>query len=141
MLYSMGVVINLFFYACAYESGDKPFFHGYDNPNVMVMIFLNSTVGITISMVYKYGDAVLKSLAQPVVSCVLLFFSKLLFDTPLDIIRVSGAVTVIVSTILYLKLPSPPPAPEPTVAAGDTEMSLMPSKFSLPSRSSGSEVC
>lgn len=90
------------------KADDKPFFYGYDNINVVVLLFLNSTIGITISFVYKHGDAVLKTLSQPVVSAVLLFISKVLFDAPLDIIKISGAGSVIFSTMLYLKLPSAP---------------------------------
>jgi len=58
-------------------------------------------------MVYKYGDAVLKTLSQPVVSAVLVFLSNILFGVPLDIVKLSGAGTVILSTMLYLKLPPP----------------------------------
>lgn len=121
VLYSFGVVVNLALYFITLSPGDPQFFHGYDNANVFIMLFLNSTVGITISMVYKYGDAVLKSLAQPVVSSLLLFFSKVLFGAPLDIIKLSGAGTVIVSTVLYLKLPSAPPRVAPTAIAGESQ--------------------
>ena len=73
-----------------------------------MLLILNSTIGVTISMVYKYGDAILKTLCQPVVSSILLFLSKMLFDVPVDLIKISGAGSVIISTLLYLKLPSPP---------------------------------
>lgn len=107
ILYSLGCFFNLLFYFVSRKSGDTSFFYGYDNPAVGVLLFLNSTAGITISMVYKYGDAVLKTLAQPVVSAMLLFLSNFLFDMPLDIIKISGAGTVIVSTMLYMQLPAP----------------------------------
>ena len=107
ILYSLGCFFNLLFYFVSRKSGDTSFFYGYDNPAVGVLLFLNSTAGITISMVYKYGDAVLKTLAQPLVSAMLLFLSNCLFDMPLDIIKISGAGTVIVSTMLYMQLPAP----------------------------------
>jgi len=107
ILYSAGCLFNLMLYFANKRPGDESFFYGYDNINVLVLLFLNSTVGITISMVYKYGDAVLKTISQPVVSATLLFLSNILFDTPLDIIKISGAGTVILSTMLYMKLPPP----------------------------------
>eukprot|EP00580_Thalassiosira_gravida_P018401 CAMPEP_0201675720 /NCGR_PEP_ID=MMETSP0494-20130426/40169_1 /ASSEMBLY_ACC=CAM_ASM_000839 /TAXON_ID=420259 /ORGANISM="Thalassiosira gravida, Strain GMp14c1" /LENGTH=428 /DNA_ID=CAMNT_0048158239 /DNA_START=107 /DNA_END=1393 /DNA_ORIENTATION=- len=110
ILYAAGFSINLLSYIVSKRPGDKPFFYGYNNLNVIVLLFLNSTVGITISMVYKYGDAVLKTLSQPVVSSVLVFLSNILFDVPLDIVKLSGAGTVIVSTMVYLKLPPPAPS-------------------------------
>jgi len=121
VLYGFGVVINLSLYFITLSPEDPHFFQGYDNANVFIMLFLNSTVGITISMVYKYGDAVLKSLSQPVVSSLLLFLSKVLFGAPLDIIKLSGAGTVIVSTVLYLKLPSAPPRVAPTATAAESQ--------------------
>ena len=108
ILYSFGLVFNLLFYFLSQHSGDKSFFSGYNNTSVVVLLILNSTVGVTISMVYKYGDAILKTLCQPFVSSILLFLSKLLFDLPVDLIKISGAGSVIISTLLYLKLPSPP---------------------------------
>ena len=110
ILYSGGLVFNLLFYFVSKHPGDKSFFYGYNNTNVIVLLILNSTVGVTISMVYKYGDAILKTLCQPVVSSILLFLSKILFDVPVDLIKISGAGSVIISTLLYLKLP-PPPSP------------------------------
>jgi len=106
ILYSIGTVVNLFMYWASARNGDAGFFDGYDNVNVLVLIFLNSTVGVTISMVYRYGDALLASLRQPMLSSVLVFVSYFLFDTPLDIVKLSGAGAVITSTVLYLKLPA-----------------------------------
>lgn len=108
ILYSCGLVFNLLFYFLSKHPGDKSFFYGYNNTCVVVLIILNSTVGVTISMVYKFGDAILKTLCQPLVSSLILFLSKMLFDIPVDLIKISGAVSVIFSTLLYLKLLPPP---------------------------------
>ena len=108
ILYTGGCFFNLFFYFATMKSDDESFFYGYNNINVLVLLFFNSTIGVTISLVYKYGDAVLKTLSQPVVSSVLLFLSNILFDAPLDIVKISGAGSVIASTMLYLKLPAAP---------------------------------
>ena len=108
ILYTGGCFFNLLFYFCTRKPGADPFFYGFNNINVFILLIFNSSVGVIISMVYKYGDAVLKTLSQPVVSAVLLILSNILFDTPLDIVKMSGAGSVIVSTMLYLQLPSPP---------------------------------
>ena len=107
ILYTFGFFCNMLFYCATRRPDNNSFFSGYRNFNVLVVILLNSTAGITVSMVYKYGDAVLKTLAQPVVSAILLFLSNILFNIQLDIIKVSGAGTVILSTMLYLSLPPP----------------------------------
>lgn len=134
ILYCAGFVINLFLYwaskpmATHDDDGDgnnatKSFFYGYDNINVIVLLILQATVGVTISMVYKYGDAVLKTLSQPMVSSILVILSYFIFNSPLDIVKLSGAGTVIAATMLYLKLPSPAP-----IVAATTTSTTMGSK-------------
>jgi len=130
MLYSFGTIINLLLYLIRRAPGDPHFFHGYNNPNVIVMLIFESSVGVTISMVYKYGDAVLSSISKPLVSALLLFLSKVLFDAPLDMIKLSGAGTVIVSTVLYLKLPSPPAKTTPILPAAESKP-LLPTVIEL----------
>ena len=72
---------------------------------VIMLLLLNSTAGVIISFVYKYGDAVLKTLAQPISSSLLVFISCVFFDLSLDIVKASGAGVVILSTLLYIDLP------------------------------------
>ena len=102
ILYTWGCFFNLLFYIMR-RPADGSFFTGYRNFNLAIVLLLQSTGGITVSFIYKHGDALLKAFAQPVVSAILLFLSKILFGTAIDIIKVSGAGTVIVSTMLYMK--------------------------------------
>ena len=108
LLYSFGVLINTVFYF-VYTSGSDSFFHGFGHPGVILLLTLNSFVGIAITMMYKYGDAVLKTLTTPVSSAILVYISYLLFDVPLNIVKAAGAGVVVVDTLLYLRLPSRPP--------------------------------
>lgn len=72
---------------------------------VIMLLLLNSTAGVIISFVHKYGDAALKTLAQPISSSLLVFISYVFFDLSLDIVKASGAGVVILSTLLYIDLP------------------------------------
>ena len=116
ILYAFGVIINTMFYF-GYQSGhghddehnkkNASFFQGYGHTGVWVLLVLNSFVGISITMIYKYGDAVLKTLTSPMSASVLVFISWLFFDMELNVVKAAGAGVVLVDTLLYLHLPSP----------------------------------
>lgn len=106
VLYGAGSVLNCLFYFCTKTPERSHFFFGYNNIGVIMLLCLNSTAGIIISFVYKYGDAVLKTLAQPMSSSLLVFISYFFFDLPLDIVKASGAGVVILSTFLFIELPA-----------------------------------
>lgn len=96
------------------SSNNQRFFHGYNNPYVIILLILNSFVGIAITAIYKYGDAVLKTLTGPLSSAILVYLSYAFFDMSLDLVKAAGAAVVVVDTLLYLSLPSAPPKQEPT---------------------------
>ena len=82
VLYTFGVATNLAGYAWFQLIGDennnqRSFFNGYDNPGVIFLLVLNSFVGIAITVIYKYGGAVLKTLSSPFSSAVLVYISYL----------------------------------------------------------------
>lgn len=106
VLYASGFVTNFFLYFATKQKQSGNFFFGYKNMGVIMLLFLNSAAGIIISCLYKHGDAVLKTLAQPLSSSLLVFISHLFFDMPMDVVKASGAGVVIISTLLYLDLPS-----------------------------------
>jgi hypothetical protein len=122
ILYSFGAATNFIFYvyshfnhvtdADAETDSDAPnrqgFFYGYGNPGVILLLVLNSFVGIAITVIYKYGDAVLKTLSGPLCSAILVYISYVFFGMELDIVKASGAAVVVIDTLLYLKLPSAP---------------------------------
>jgi drug/metabolite transporter (DMT)-like permease len=125
ILYAYGVIINLILYfimasssaATSVPEDDNEdnnnnyhhslsFWHGFGQVRVLFLLVLNSLVGLAITMIYKYGDAVLKTLTQPCASAILVFFSYALLGQSLDIVQAAGAGVVIVVTFLYLHLPN-----------------------------------
>jgi len=106
ILYGTGFIFNYLLYIFTRTPERSHFFSGYNNIGVIMLLCLNSTVGIIISFVYKYGDALLKTLAQPMSSSLLVFISYIFFGLPLDMVKASGAGVVIISTLLYIDLPS-----------------------------------
>mmetsp|Transcript_13971 Transcript_13971/g.15914 ORF Transcript_13971/g.15914 Transcript_13971/m.15914 type:complete len:181 (+) Transcript_13971:99-641(+) len=102
LLYSQGFVFNLI----AYNLGFTPskvtgFFTGYDDINVMLVLLSQSLMGIAISLVYKYGGAVVKTLATGAQAALLTIADGMFFGVPLGPGRISGAVTVFVASHLY----------------------------------------
>jgi len=108
ILYASGMVFNLVFYLLMRKQDDESFFYGYDHYGVIVLLILESFCGITISMIYKYGDALLKTFAQPISAAILVCISYLFFGMPLDISKASSAGVVVVSSLLYLKVSAEP---------------------------------
>lgn len=133
ILYSFGVIINLIFYLCSKTdpSNNQHFFYGYKNPGVILLLVLNSFVGIVITVIYKYGDAVLKTLTGPLSSAILVYLSYIFFDMSLDIVKAAGAAVVVVDTLLYLSLPS---APKPDPLATSESLSSSPSRHKCASK-------
>ena len=105
VLYGAGSISNFLLYLFTNTPERSNFFSGYNQIGVIMLLLLNSTTGVIISFVYKYGDAVLKTLAQPISSSLLVFISYVFFDLSLDIVKASGAGVVILSTLLYIDLP------------------------------------
>lgn len=108
ILYAFGAGINFLFYHVFQETNHKQsFFYGYGHWGVVLLLFLNSFVGIAITFIYKFGDAVLKSLTAPFISSILVFISYIFFGLNMSIIKLSGAAIVIINTFVYLDLPNP----------------------------------
>mmetsp|Transcript_980 Transcript_980/g.1711 ORF Transcript_980/g.1711 Transcript_980/m.1711 type:complete len:360 (-) Transcript_980:121-1200(-) len=99
VLYAMGFIINLLIYFLSNKG--ESFFKGYGKLSVWALIFLNSSIGLAVNAVYKYGDAVLKTFAQPVCSSWLVFLSWALFGMELDKVKIAGAVIVTLATYMY----------------------------------------
>jgi hypothetical protein len=106
ILYSFGTVFNLIGYLALDRGSGLSFFQGYANPYVLLLLVLNSCAGIAISALYKYGDAVLKTFAQPLCSAVVVYLSSIFFGVPIDAVKAAGSGTIIVASILYLRLPA-----------------------------------
>uniref|UniRef100_A0A7S2X9V3 UDP-galactose transporter n=1 Tax=Lotharella oceanica TaxID=641309 RepID=A0A7S2X9V3_9EUKA len=104
-LYSQGFVVNMLLYLTGLNaSGGTPsgsFFDGYNNAFVIAVLFSQSFMGIIMSAVYKYGDAIIKCLASSVQACILLIFDSMLFGYSLSITSVAGAGVVMSVTYMY----------------------------------------
>ncbi|GMH67548.1 hypothetical protein TL16_g04705, partial [Triparma laevis f. inornata] len=103
VLYMIGFAANLVFYW--FTSSSEGFFHGFGSVSVWVLIFLNATNGLAINAVYKYGDAVLKTFSQPLCSALLVGLSWAFFGMYMDRIKFQGAVTVVITTYMYIQSP------------------------------------
>ncbi|KAJ3105280.1 hypothetical protein HDU97_008303 [Phlyctochytrium planicorne] len=101
-LYFFSFVLNLsyFFYVRSADPTSPAFFEGYDRIAMMVVL-CNCVIGLVITAVYKYADAVIKTMAQTVSTGILIFLSALLFSTPLGFLQVCGVLVIFVTSYLY----------------------------------------
>ena len=114
-LYAVGFALNLAGYV-AQRIADPAypgFFQGYWGVGILVVL-LNSVIGVVVTAVYKYADALVKTLASALTTIVILFTTAALFRTPLTVSIVLGSAVVVLATVMYLSLDTPPP---PRVAA------------------------
>ncbi|KAJ3106026.1 hypothetical protein HDU97_007210 [Phlyctochytrium planicorne] len=111
-LYSSGFILNLFAYfftkKSSSESGEAVrFFDGYDNIAIMV-VFLNCVIGLVITAVYKYADAVIKTIAQTISTGILLVLSAFLFGSHFGVLQFAGVMIIFLSVYLYFVCSSDP---------------------------------
>uniref|UniRef100_A0A7S4MYU8 EamA domain-containing protein n=1 Tax=Odontella aurita TaxID=265563 RepID=A0A7S4MYU8_9STRA len=111
VLYAYGTVLALLGYFFFSSGGGKSFFYGYDHWGVRLLLFFNAFVGVAISFVYRHGDAVLKTFAQPLVASIVVYASSLLTKSSLDVVQAAGAGTVVLASLVYLRLPASKDAP------------------------------
>mmetsp|Transcript_45942 Transcript_45942/g.74951 ORF Transcript_45942/g.74951 Transcript_45942/m.74951 type:complete len:356 (+) Transcript_45942:118-1185(+) len=107
VLYAFGTVLNLMIFF-AIES--KGFFEGYNVLGCLV-VFTNGMMGIAITAIYKYTDAVMKTFASATTTGVLIILSSIFFGLRPTLTSVLATGIVFISTYLYFIVQSPPPAP------------------------------
>lgn len=102
-LYLFGFILNLSHFLLKYLMlGTEPsFFEGYTGSG-LVILFLNSVVGLFITAVYKYGDAVIKSLSSAVSTSILLILSSIMFQVKLRATSFLGCLLILVATFMYM---------------------------------------
>ena len=108
-LYFFGAILNANTYLLASAgiiniNSDAGFFQGYNNVYALLVVFLNSVIGIVITLLYKYGDAIIKCFAQVISSIALVMLSVFLFDYTLTVSSLCGCVSVFVASYIYLIL-------------------------------------
>uniref|UniRef100_A0A8L7SQ65 Uncharacterized protein n=1 Tax=Brugia malayi TaxID=6279 RepID=A0A8L7SQ65_BRUMA len=80
-------------------------FHGFDIP-VWILILMNSTGGLLISIVIKYADNIAKTYAQSASILGASFGSWILFNfTPPSLLYCLGGIAIIISIIIYNSYP------------------------------------
>ena len=102
IMYSGGCVFNVIgHYATALSDATSPgFFHGYNAATVGVVL-VNACTGVAITAVYKFADAVMKSLALSLVTVVVTLLSWALFGLQLNPVNASGCIVVALSVYTY----------------------------------------
>lgn len=120
VLYSGGILLNLFafFFLPNPNSSqeDIGFFTGYDNPLACAVVFANAMIGLAITAVYKYADAVTKCIAGDVTAVVLCVISSIFFELEPSVSLWCGVFVVCFAVHSYTSaapVPQPgPPKPE-----------------------------
>ena len=84
VLYAGGAVMNLAAFFLLpnpnNSQADLGFFDGYDNPYALAVVAANSLIGIAITAVYKYADAITKCIASDCTAVVLCIISSIFFE-------------------------------------------------------------
>jgi hypothetical protein len=81
------------------------FFEGYSALSVCVII-VNACFGVVVTAVYKYSNAIIKTLASAVTTVVLTVISMLFFGLHVTIVSGAGCVSVMLAVMLYTLTPS-----------------------------------
>jgi hypothetical protein len=122
ILYAAGASINLVCHIVVrILKADEPgFFTGYDSFGSIMVIVSNVFIGLAITAVYKYADAVIKCFATAVATGILLYVSPILFGTSLSFLVLPGTVVVFIASWLYMDNP-PPKDPNPAPASSEPQ--------------------
>ena len=109
LIYGFGVFFNLIIFFASPLSDSKGFFDGYDHLAVLI-IFLNSLLGLAISFVYKYADAIVKTFAQPAVSSLAIVLSWMFLGMDVTFSMWVAAFLLIINVCVYMDHTVNPPA-------------------------------
>lgn len=122
LLYAFGFALNGAMYVYVADP-TKRFFSGFDYTSTYLVLLCQSLFGVTISAVYKYSDATMKTFALLCATSILMFFNVLAFGAPFSLVAAMGCLTVFVATHLYVTNPASIDASDmsgPTYAYSDT---------------------
>ncbi|KAF6828901.1 cmp-sialic acid transporter [Colletotrichum plurivorum] len=135
ILYAAGAVMNLMCHiVIKVLKADEPgFFEGYNSFGAIMVIVSNVFIGLAITAVYKYADAVIKCFATAVATGILLYVSPILFGTKLSFLVLPGTVVVFVASWLYMDNPPPkdatPASNEPQKMSFFSKLAAVARKF------------
>ena len=103
ILYSFGFILNLLVFLLfpnIYGHGRKGFFEGY-SWLVVAVVGCNSILGIAITFVYKYADAIIKTFSTACATGLLLFLNVSLFHAHANLTSFLGASVIFVASYIY----------------------------------------
>lgn len=120
LLYAAGFLFNLWAYIILPNSfygapADTGFFTGY-TPSAIMVVVLNSTIGVVITAVYKYADVIIKTFALACSTGSLFIIEYLFFHSELSLNIFVGIIVVYLSSYMYLTTGPPKPAAAPAPA-------------------------
>eukprot|EP00747_Dinoflagellata_sp_TGD_P185906 gnl/TRDRNA2_/TRDRNA2_42693_c0_seq1.p1 gnl/TRDRNA2_/TRDRNA2_42693_c0~~gnl/TRDRNA2_/TRDRNA2_42693_c0_seq1.p1 ORF type:complete len:459 (+),score=79.24 gnl/TRDRNA2_/TRDRNA2_42693_c0_seq1:98-1474(+) len=133
VLYAGGTVMNVmaFFFLPNPNSKDsvpKGFFEGFDDPLALGVVFANAMIGLAITAVYKYADAIVKCIAADITAVLLLILSTFFFGLKSSITMWCGVGVVVFAVHLYVEASQAPPslpstAPKDSSSGPDSSVS------------------
>ncbi|CAE8651054.1 unnamed protein product [Polarella glacialis] len=130
VLYAGGVFFNLLAFTCIpnpNSSAEIGFFDGYDNILAIGVVCSNAFIGLAITAVYKYGDAVVKCIASDITAVLLIIVSVIFFSLKSSLTLWCGVFVVVFAVHLYVdasQTAAPPPkAKEPPPTMKGVELS------------------
>ncbi|KAI3636082.1 hypothetical protein MIR68_005963 [Amoeboaphelidium protococcarum] len=100
IMYGFGVLLNFCFYIHDAYKGWPSFFTGYTG-GAWLVVFCNSIIGIVITLVYKYGDALVKTFASSITAVLLMVISSIFFGLHSTLITWLSGMIVIIATYMY----------------------------------------
>jgi hypothetical protein len=108
LLYTFGFLLNTIAFMAPFKLLDqteprKSFFQGY-SLIVLAVISCNSILGIAITFVYKYADAIVKTFSTACATGILLYLNVIAFHLKLNITACLGALVIFIASYLFLSM-------------------------------------
>jgi len=104
VLYGSGFTFNMLAYLLLPNptgGDDIGFFEGYDNVWAIGVVVSNAMIGLAITAVYKYADAIIKTFAQATTAVLLVIFSVAYLGLRPTVTAWMGVLVVVVATHMY----------------------------------------
>ena len=85
---------------------DAGFFDGYDNPSACMVVLFSALIGLAVSTVCKYADAVVKTSAAAAVAVNLVILSSLYGLQQPSVVAWMSVLVVVTATAMYGRITS-----------------------------------
>jgi hypothetical protein len=114
LLYAFGFVMNGTSYIYITDP-ERRFFSGFGMSATYFVLICQSLFGFTISAIYKFSDATVKTFALSCATSFFMVINVLVFGSSFSLVAAMGCSTVLVATHLYV---SNPPSGMTAIAKG-----------------------